>query len=465
MVQPLEEQFQAQMGTRLNPRQPRPEGNIFPTGKQIPPSTLPSLKREQIWNQMLADDPQLAGQTMAGQGVTDFFGGLFGGIADTAKRFALDVITPGKPQSYEPMFKPQGIASSLGRGLVEGFTGSYGSGPIDHQNLSPLDQSLFFADLVDPSGVGGDIAKPLIKSIPEGTLDAAAGIFPSFKQKQKLLDTVVTDTDAVGGTPTRVYHGTQGVFDKFTPEFQDSGAMLGRGYYFTEDPKIASGYAKTKGFIDPKTGLYSGAPNVHATYLNIKKPLFIEGGAQDDVITKMADKIFSFAKGSPTDAERAADLEAFSNSLYNLGGNYGDPDDFLLDLRLDIDAYDIDKFIANRQWDEAEKGLLEWYKKASNSNYDVFHINNDFFRYRQDPTQQWGKDVWTDGLQELGYDGMTHIGKGGWGQGGAQHRVWIAFDENHIFPFSQLEGTKPELPPSGDFAKMLKDIFSGDIGR
>ena len=461
MVQQLEEQFQAEMGARLNPRQLPPEGNILPTGEQIPPSTPPSLKREQIWNQMLADDPQLAGQTTAGQGITNFFGGLFGGMADTAKRFALDTITPMEPQSYEPMFKPQGIASSLGRGVVEGFTGSYGSGPIDHQNLSPLDQSLFFADLVDPSGVGGDIAKPLFKSIPEGTIAGLAGVMPQ-RAKDLLIGSKVVDPK---GTPTRVYHGTQGVFDEFTPQFQQGTAMHGRGYYFTENPTIAGGYAETKGFTDPSTGQYQVNPNIHATYLNLKNPIYIEGGAQNDVITKMSDKIFSFAKGAPTDAERAADLEGLSNSLFNLGGNYGDPDDFLLDLRLDIDAYDIDKFIANRQWDEAEKGLLEWFKKASNSNYDVFHINNDFFRYRQDPTQQWGKDVWTDGLQELGYDGMTHIGKGGWGQGGAQHRVWIAFDENHIFPYLQMEGTKPELPPSGDFAKMLKDIFGGDIGR
>ena len=42
MLQPLEEQFQAQMGARLNPRQLPPEGNIFPTVDQLPPSTTPS---------------------------------------------------------------------------------------------------------------------------------------------------------------------------------------------------------------------------------------------------------------------------------------------------------------------------------------------------------------------------------------------------------------------------------------
>jgi len=102
---------------------------------------------------------------------------------------------------------------------------------------------------------------------------------------------------------------------------------------------------------------------------------------------------------------------------------------------------------------------------VTQTNADTEFIVNDFFRYNQDPSQIWGKEVWTNGLEELGYDGITHIGKGSWGQGGTQHRVWIVFDEKHIFPFSKLEGMKPELPPSGDFAKMLKDIFGAGMGR
>ena len=411
---------------------------------------------------MLEDDPQLAGQTMAGQGVTNFFGGLFGGIADTGKRFLQDFLPPYslEPQSYEPMFNPEGTAASLGRGFVEGFTGGYGSGPIDHRSLSPLDQSLFFADLVDPSGVGGDIVKPLLKNIPEGTIAGLAGVMPQ-RAKELLRGSKVVDPK---GIPTRVYHGTQGVFDEFTPQFQQGTAMHGRGYYFTESPKIAGGYSKTKGFTDPKTGIYSGSPNIHATYLNIKNPIYLEKRRKPDVVDKMSDEIFSFAKGASTDAERADGLRAFFQNLYNASGTRAfDPDDFLDDIGLN--AYNIDNFIDNGQWDEAESELRKWFMAVTQTNADTEFIVNDFFRYNQDPSKIWGKDVWTEGLQELGYDGITHIGKGGWGQRGAEHRVWIVFDEKHIFPSSKLEGMKPELPPSGDFAKMLKDIFGGNIGR
>ena len=306
-----------------------------------------------------------------------------------------------------------------------------------------------------------DVASFAGKAIPEGTVAGLAGVMPQ-RAKNLLKGTKVADTK---GTPTRVYHGTQGIFDEFTTGFQDSGAMLGRGYYFTESPTIAGGYSETKGFQNPITGAYEGAPNIHATYLNLQKPLALGAGANEDVITKMSDEIFAFAKGSPTDVERADALHGFSQNLYSIGGDYGDPDDFLFDLNLDIHPDEIDDFIELRQWDKAEKGLLEWYKKASNGNDDVMHVVTDFFRTYQDPTGIWGKDVWTDGLQELGYDGITHIGKGGRGAGGKSHRVWIAFDEKSIFPFAELEGMKPELPPSGDFSKMLENIFKAGMGR
>ena len=162
MVQPLEEQFQAEMGARLNPRQPRPEGNILPTGKQIPPSTLPSLKREQIWNQMLADDPQLAGQTMAGQGIVDFFGGVLGGMADTGKRVAEHLLPPYSTdldqQSFEPWFKPEGTAATLGRGFVSAMTAEAPEGPWEEER-SPFDAALTMLDVFDPTNAGGDILK------------------------------------------------------------------------------------------------------------------------------------------------------------------------------------------------------------------------------------------------------------------------------------------------------------------
>lgn len=154
-------------------QQPGPSSGILPSGKQLPPSTLPSLKREQTWNQMLADDPQLAGQTMAGQGIVDFFGGALGGIADIGNRLFTKTLRGRGNDPYNPIFQPESFAGKIGREVV-GFGSQYPEGPIDHRSLSPLDQSLFFADLVDPSGAIGDIARPLFKNIPEVVAGSSA---------------------------------------------------------------------------------------------------------------------------------------------------------------------------------------------------------------------------------------------------------------------------------------------------
>ena len=161
MVQPLEEQFQAEMGARLNPRQLPPEGNILPTGEQLRPSYTEALSSS------------LGGQVQGGQAVLDFFGGALGGLADTGKRLAQDLLPPYslKQQSFDPWFNPEGTAATLGRGYVTGTTAGYGEGPWEQQR-SPFDAALTMFDAFDPTNVMGDIAKPLFKSIPESTISA-----------------------------------------------------------------------------------------------------------------------------------------------------------------------------------------------------------------------------------------------------------------------------------------------------
>ena len=124
----------------------------------------------------------------------------------------------------------------------------------------------------------------------------------------------------------------------------------------------------------------------------------------------------------------------------------------------------IEELINNRQWDKAEKAITKFFKKSARSNSDVFatmHSGDNFYPKN-------ANDTWTDGLEELGYDGITHIGGMGAGPGNVAHRVWIVFDKDHIFDAGALEGMHklPEsLPPSGDFSKMLKDMFGKGMGR
>ena len=215
-----------------------------------------------------------------------------------------------------------------------------------------------------------------------------------------------------------------------------------------------------KGFQDPTTGAYGGAPNIHATYLNLQNPLDLSrvGGTKDDVVEHMSNQIFEFANSVE---DRASNLNSLKNIIRN--ENYA--------LARNFDTTAIDNFIANRQFDKAEKELVNFLKQTSKTNEHVFMVVDNWFKKIensedfQSVVPYLGEEVWNKGLRELGYDGMTMIGTGGRGAGGEKHRVWVAFDEKSIFPFAELEGMRPNLPPSGDFSKMLESIFKAGMGR
>lgn len=68
------------------------------------------------------------------------------------------------------------------------------------------------------------------------------------------------------GMPMKVYHGTNEKFKSFEENFmganedgRGSGAW-GKGFYFSEEPKVSAGYGK----------------NIMAVYLNIKRPLVLD---------------------------------------------------------------------------------------------------------------------------------------------------------------------------------------------
>lgn len=66
------------------------------------------------------------------------------------------------------------------------------------------------------------------------------------------------------GRPMVMYHGTNADFARFSYEFADVGVgALGMGFYFTNEPGTASGYAK-----DNVEG-----GNVIPVYLNLKNPM------------------------------------------------------------------------------------------------------------------------------------------------------------------------------------------------
>ena len=75
----------------------------------------------------------------------------------------------------------------------------------------------------------------------------------------------------VNGKPLRVYHGTNNDFTKFK---QSSRGVLGSGIYFADSPERASSYAQRE----------STGGNLVPVFLQIEKPLIVEGGEGYDVL-------------------------------------------------------------------------------------------------------------------------------------------------------------------------------------
>jgi hypothetical protein len=76
-------------------------------------------------------------------------------------------------------------------------------------------------------------------------------------------DSVVTENGKAGGKPLVVYHGTSESFSKFSSDFYGDGNGnndWGDGFYFTDSPKAASGYANLDG------------GNVMPVFLSMKNP-------------------------------------------------------------------------------------------------------------------------------------------------------------------------------------------------
>ncbi len=92
----------------------------------------------------------------------------------------------------------------------------------------------------------------------EGELAAREALMPALEKaqtnnamRQELLGTggmpeeIAQKTLAVdaSGNPVKTYHGTSQVFGKYDPAKDAQGLLYGPGYYTTESPAIASGYA------------------------------------------------------------------------------------------------------------------------------------------------------------------------------------------------------------------------------
>jgi hypothetical protein len=118
------------------------------------------------------------------------------------------------------------------------------------------------------------VEKPPTSSaqIPQRSVrDWAQGLLPGLRRRmipnqrvmRNLRNSKVADAN---GVPLVVYHGSQNIFETFDPGRATPDALFGPGAYFTENPDVASGYARTAQEADR-------APNVTPAFLRIRNPL------------------------------------------------------------------------------------------------------------------------------------------------------------------------------------------------
>jgi hypothetical protein len=106
VVQPLEEQFQTRLGARMNPRQPQPEGNIFPNPSQWPPE--------------ITDNPSIFSRFLP-PGVIEGFGTMGDAIQSYAVDPLKEYLAPkdlSDEKSYDPFYDPYGEKRDSG---IPGF--------------------------------------------------------------------------------------------------------------------------------------------------------------------------------------------------------------------------------------------------------------------------------------------------------------------------------------------------------
>jgi hypothetical protein len=172
--------------------------------------------------------------------------------------------------------------------------------------------------------------------------------------------------------PLVMYHGTNADFAKFSYDYASVGAAeYGTGFYFSNSPSTASGYA------DPGVG----TPNVIPVYLSIKKPMKSDSKR---LLTGM--QVSKFVTTSPNIDEYLSD-------------NYDVP-------------YSMKKAAALRE-------VIELYASSSDSLLrQLNNISRDLYKNQDGAFLQ-------NSIQITGYDGLVHLHTTG-------EYFYVAWDSDQI---------------------------------
>jgi DNA topoisomerase-1 len=235
-----------------------------------------------------------------------------------------------------------------------------------------------------------------------------------------------------------VFHGTQAQFEAFTKKKfgEGGGAVVGKGFYFSEDPVIAKTWTNTSfGEVsNPK-------PRIVKAFLRIEKPFDFDSKLSKDDASKLI-KAFKeqYTKEHPYTREKDVD------DKFKLLDKY-------LQTRVDLKG---DPFTKQQAWGVIKNG-------HSFGAADV-HISGTY-------------EV-NEVIQKAGWDGITHYSRDKFGGPSSPNRpdtreygrVWIAFEPTQVKSSQRNRGTFDPNDPNiynttwvgldiYQAAKLLRNVF------
>jgi hypothetical protein len=287
------------------------------------------------------------------------------------------------------------------------------------------------------------------------------------------------------GKPIILFHGTQhGGFSRFDPKKSDPDALYGRGFYFTQDPEIASQYARDDlndseylGYErQPETGEVVSALKVMKTHYeklnenypnnrDIEKSLKMtnhliwleeQGGFEDEISSFLENPLSynAFGGGTPT-GENVAKMifETIGIKKGVKGGATVYP--VFLSIKR---PFDIDENLGKKDLLDIADAML-FFRDKHGGKYESYGFAFAVDKIRGKKSMK-GASVWEainlggmnkddirDVIELAGFDGITHTG--GRVTEGKRHKVWIAFTPKQV---------KSAVPNEGDYSPDNPDI-------
>ncbi len=123
---------------------------------------------------------------------------------------------------------------------------------------------------------------------------------------------------------------------------------------------------------------------------------------------------------------------------------------------------DMDAVADPAKWMAQFEGV-DAYHEGGDTNEDWYRAAEDLIS--DDGVSKWeGAEIMQDGLRNMGFDGITHMGGGRVNTDGPRHRVFVAFEPEQIKSAISNSGTYDPENPDIRFS-VTEDLFGGLPGR